>query len=59
MRLAHDTTRGWAFVALALIWTAAFFVLPFVVMGAMSLSALGGRAIVWGLSHDNYTELAS
>lgn len=49
---------GWGFVAPALIWTAAFFVLPFLVMGAMSLATLEGRTLVWGISPANYAELA-
>ncbi|MEM1428999.1 MAG: ABC transporter permease [Pseudomonadota bacterium] len=54
-----DTYRGWGFVAPALIWTAAFFVVPLVVMGAMSLAVLEGRTLVWGLHADNYVELAT
>ena len=53
-----ETRRGWGFVAPALIWTVAFFVLPFLVMGAMSLATLEGRTVVWGLSFANYAELA-
>jgi len=49
--------RGWGFVAPALAWTLAFFVLPFLVMGAMSLATLEGRTLVWGLSLANYAEL--
>jgi spermidine/putrescine transport system permease protein len=49
--------RGWGFVAPALLWTAAFFVVPFAVMGAMSLSVMEGREIVWGPSLANYREL--
>ncbi|ETX27641.1 ABC transporter permease [Roseivivax isoporae] len=52
------TRAGWGFVAPALIWTLAFFVLPFAVMGAMSLATLDGRTLVWGLSLSNYAELA-
>jgi spermidine/putrescine transport system permease protein len=48
---------GWGFVAPALVWTVAFFVLPFLVMGAMSLATLEGRTLVWGLSLANYAEL--
>ncbi len=50
---------GWAFVAPALLWTAAFFVVPFLVMGAMSFATMDGRSIVWGLHLDNYVELAT
>jgi len=54
-----DQARGWGFAAPALLWTLAFFVVPFVVMGAMSLATLDGRTLVWGLHLDNYAELAS
>ena len=40
------------------VWTLAFFVVPFVVMGAMSLATLEGRTLVWGVSLANYAELA-
>ena len=50
--------RGWGFVAPALLWTIAFFIVPFVVMGAMSLATLDGREVVWGVSLANYAELA-
>jgi spermidine/putrescine transport system permease protein len=53
----QDHLRGWGFVAPALIWTVAFFIVPFIVMGAMSLSTLDGRTIVWGPSLANYLEL--
>jgi spermidine/putrescine transport system permease protein len=53
-----ETRRGWAFVAPALLWTVAFFVVPFLVMGAMSLATLDGRTLVWGVSFANYAELA-
>ena len=52
-----EQRRGWSFVVPALMWTLAFFVLPFVVMGAMSLATLEGRTLVWGLSLANYAEL--
>lgn len=49
--------RGWGFTAPALIWTLAFFVLPFAVMAAMSLATLEGRTLVWGMSLANYAEI--
>lgn len=49
--------KGWGFVFPALFWTLAFFVVPFIVMGAMSLAILDGRTLVWGLYPDNYLEL--
>ncbi len=58
MTPAEERRRGWGFVAPALLWTIAFFVLPFLVMGAMSLATLDGRTLVWGLSPANYAELA-
>ena len=54
MSFPGDRTRGWGFVAPALIWTVAFFVIPFVVMGAMSLATLEGRTLIWGVSFANY-----
>ena len=54
---ARGSRAGWGFVAPALLWTVAFFVVPFVVMGAMSLATLDGRTLVWGLSLANYAEL--
>lgn len=56
--MTAPTARGWGFVAPALIWTLAFFVLPFALMGAMSLATLEGRTLIWGLSAENYAELA-
>jgi len=56
---ARETLRGWGFTAPALLWTLAFFIVPFLVMGAMSLATLDGRTLVWGIQFDNYAELAS
>ncbi|MEM6696086.1 MAG: ABC transporter permease [Pseudomonadota bacterium] len=50
--------RGWGFVAPALLWTLAFFIVPFLVMGAMSFASLEGRTVVWGFSLENYAALA-
>ncbi len=55
---ARQTLRGWGFTAPALLWTLAFFIVPFLVMGAMSLATLDGRTLVWGIRFDNYAELA-
>lgn len=49
--------QGWVFVAPALLWTLAFFVVPFLVMGAMSFASLEGRTLVWGFTLENYAEL--
>ncbi|CAD0186944.1 Putrescine transport system permease protein PotH [Ruegeria sp. THAF57] len=55
--MSKDQIRGWGFVTPALLWTIAFFIVPFVVMGAMSLASLEGRTLVWDLSLANYAEL--
>lgn len=52
-----ETIRGWGFVAPALLWTLAFFVVPFGIMAAMSLATLDGRELVWGFSLENYVRL--
>lgn len=58
MTARAERTRGWGFVARAILWTLAFFVVPFLVMGAMSLATLEGRTLVWGVSFANYSELS-
>ncbi|RBI83998.1 ABC transporter permease [Rhodosalinus halophilus] len=58
MSARADSLKGWGFAAPALLWTTAFFVVPFVVMAAMSLATLDGRTLIWGLHADNYLELA-
>jgi spermidine/putrescine transport system permease protein len=55
---SHRSGRGWGFVAPALLWTVVFFVVPFLVMGAMSLASLQGRTLIWGLSLENFAEIA-
>lgn len=50
---------GWGFVAPALLWTIAFFLIPFLVMGAMSFATLEGRSLIWGFHLDNYIEMAT
>ncbi|MEL7116875.1 MAG: ABC transporter permease [Pseudomonadota bacterium] len=50
-------TAGWGFVAPALLWTIGFFLVPFLVMGAMSFATLEGRTLVWEFSLANYIEL--
>ncbi len=57
--MTPGAARGWGWAAPALLWTVAFFLLPFAVMAAMSLATLDGRTLVWGLHPDNYLELAS
>lgn len=53
-----DKAGGWGFVAPALLWTAAFFLVPFAIMAAMSLARLDGREIVWGVDWGNYARIA-
>lgn len=53
------TRAGWGLVAPALLWTLAFFVLPLLVMAAMSFATLDGRSLIWGFHLDNYVELAT
>lgn len=45
---------GWGLIAPALIWTAAFFVIPFAAMVVLSLAHMEGRQIVQGLDLGNY-----
>jgi spermidine/putrescine transport system permease protein len=52
---ARDRRLGWGLLAPALIWTAAFFVLPFLSMLALSLAHMEGRSIVRGIDFGNYT----
>lgn len=59
MKVTRESLRGWGFVAPALIWTATFFFVPFIVMGAMSLATLEGRTLIWGFSLGNYAEVFS
>lgn len=51
---ARERRWGWGLAAPALLWTAAFFVLPFAVMVAMSLARRVGRDLTWGLDLGNY-----
>ncbi len=55
----REALRGGAYAAPAVLWTLAFFVLPFGIMAAMSLATLEGRTLTWGLSLANYVEIAS
>ncbi|PWE57348.1 spermidine/putrescine ABC transporter permease [Metarhizobium album] len=49
-----DRRKAWGFVAPALVWTVAFFVVPFLFMAAMSLWSRQGREIVRAWNLDNY-----
>ena len=54
---AQEKRTGAALVAPALLWTAAFFIVPFAAMVLMSLSHLEGREIVPGPDLGNYTKI--
>ena len=49
-----ERSLGWGLLAPALIWTLAFFVLPFLAMVALSFAHLEGRTVVPGLDPGNY-----
>jgi len=49
---AADRRAGWALVSPALAWTLAFFVVPFMLMGALSLRTLSGE----GPTLSNYAQ---
>lgn len=49
-----DRRKAWGFVLPALLWTVAFFVLPFLFMAAMSLWQRGALGIVRTWTLDNY-----
>jgi spermidine/putrescine transport system permease protein len=55
VNLARNERRlGWGLVAPALVWTAAFFVLPFAAMVALSFAHMEGREVVHGFDPGNY-----
>jgi spermidine/putrescine transport system permease protein len=51
---AKERRLGWGLVAPALVWTAAFFVLPFAAMLALSFAHMEGREVVHGFDPGNY-----
>ena len=55
--LRAERRLGWGLVAPALIWTVAFFVVPFVAMVALSFAHMEGRAIVAGFDLGNYVRV--
>ena len=58
MSLASRERRlAWALLAPALLWTAAFFLLPFVAMIALSFAHMEGREVVQGFDPDNYSRI--
>ncbi len=56
---SRDRRLGWGLAAPALVWTAAFFVLPFLAMVALSFAHMEGRAIVRGLDPGNYARIVT
>lgn len=52
---AREHRLGWGLVAPALLWTGAFFALPFLAMLALSFARMEGREIVPALDPSNYT----
>ncbi|MDE0097012.1 MAG: ABC transporter permease [Gammaproteobacteria bacterium] len=48
-------SRGWAFVGPAVLWTLAFFIVPFVMMICYSLWQRAGTGLVRSWNLDNYT----
>jgi spermidine/putrescine transport system permease protein len=54
---ARDRRLAWGLLAPALIWTAAFFVLPFLGMVALSLARMEGREVVPALDPGNYARI--
>lgn len=51
---ASERKLGWGLLAPALLWTLAFFVVPFVAMLALSFAHMEGRAVVQGFDLGNY-----
>jgi len=53
----RERRMGWGLVAPALAWTAAFFILPFLAMIALSFAHMEGRQIVRGADAGNYVRI--
>lgn len=53
----RDRRQAWGLLAPALVWTAAFFVLPFLGMVALSFAHMEGRAVVRGFDPGNYARI--
>lgn len=51
---AREARLGWGLLAPALLWTLAFFVIPFAAMVALSFAHMEGRAVVHGIDPGNY-----
>lgn len=56
---AREQRLGWGLIAPALLWTAAFFVLPFAAMVALSFGHMDGREIVRGFDPGNYIRIVT
>lgn len=54
---ARDRRLAWGLLAPALLWTAAFFFLPFLGMVALSFAHMEGRQVVHGFDPGNYTRI--
>lgn len=54
---AKDRRLAWGLLAPALLWTAAFFLLPFLGMVALSFAQMEGRQIVHGFDAGNYVRI--
>jgi spermidine/putrescine transport system permease protein len=55
----REKRLGWGLLAPALLWTLAFFVVPFLSMVALSFAHMEGRTIVHGLDLGNYRKIFS
>jgi spermidine/putrescine transport system permease protein len=51
---ARERRLGWGLLAPALLWTLAFFIVPFAAMVALSFAHMEGRAVVHGFDLGNY-----
>jgi len=54
---ARDRRLAWGLLTPALLWTAGFFVLPFLGMIALSFAHMQGREVVRGFDPGNYTRI--
>lgn len=54
---AKERRLGWGLLAPALLWTAAFFILPFLAMLLLSFGRMEGRSIVRGFDPGNYVRI--
>lgn len=54
---ARDRRLAWGLLAPALLWTAAFFLLPFLGMVVLSFAHMEGREVVQGFDPGNYVRI--